>query len=203
MFYHCLVRSSIARRIVCVTLLAVLACGVVGLPVSSPPSENVGRFPCENCPCGCSSAEFCWDKCCCHTDLEKLEWAEKHDVQPPDFLIARVGASKANPFLISGTETQSAESCCCCSAKTSSQCSEISEPKSDSDDESSVLPRVVLLEDAAKCRGIELLWTMLSSVVVQQSSDCLAMINPPLLYFLSVGDDNIVTVARCPDPPVP
>lgn len=41
------------------------------------------RYPCENCTCGCSSAEECWTHCCCHSARERLAWAIEQGVMPP------------------------------------------------------------------------------------------------------------------------
>jgi hypothetical protein len=44
------------------------------------------RFPCEACGCGCASAHECWTACCCHTPVERLAWAIREGVQPPEGL---------------------------------------------------------------------------------------------------------------------
>lgn len=59
-----------------------------------------------NCPCGCSSAESCWNSCCCHTDIEKLAWARKNSVRPPEFLAKRVAARTA------AKNAQATDRCC-------------------------------------------------------------------------------------------
>ncbi|CAN0407307.1 unnamed protein product [Hapterophycus canaliculatus] len=53
------------RRLICGTLLVVLSVGMTGfaLPIpkiSSRSASTTERFPCESCPCGCATAEFCW-----------------------------------------------------------------------------------------------------------------------------------------------
>lgn len=44
------------------------------------------RFPCEDCSCGCASAEECWSHCCCHSEHERLVWALRNGVAPPSFV---------------------------------------------------------------------------------------------------------------------
>lgn len=44
------------------------------------------RYPCENCRCGCFSAEQCWMSCCCHTLEQRLAWAKANHVTPPSWL---------------------------------------------------------------------------------------------------------------------
>ena len=45
----------------------------VDVPFSSNADKDLSKpFPCMNRPCGCRSAEQCWKKCCCFTDLQKV-----------------------------------------------------------------------------------------------------------------------------------
>lgn len=82
-------------RTVAAVLLPVLLFCMVGIPLPSAGSKHSAeRFPCENSPCSCNSAAACWDHCCCHTDDEKLVWAEKNGVKPPKFLVDRVAAKR-------------------------------------------------------------------------------------------------------------
>lgn len=68
-------------------LIAFLASSF-GFPVVVRPEKNRSRpFPCQDSPCGCATAEQCWRHCCCRTNRQKLEWAEDHDVEPPDYVI--------------------------------------------------------------------------------------------------------------------
>jgi len=68
-------------------LYAVVSVGV--LPSSAMVVRWFGRvtferFPCENCACGCASAHECWTACCCHTTPQRLAWAIREGVMPPD-----------------------------------------------------------------------------------------------------------------------
>lgn len=63
----------------------------VGVPIPLPETpENAALepFPCMYCQCGCRSAAQCWSHCCCHTLVERIEWARDHGVRPPDFALA-------------------------------------------------------------------------------------------------------------------
>jgi len=44
------------------------------------------RYPCEGCGCGCTSAEHCWNHCCCTTAAERLAWAHANGVAVPPSL---------------------------------------------------------------------------------------------------------------------
>lgn len=48
-----------------------------------PKVESAERFPCESSPCGCT-ADRCWTSCCCHTMAERLAWARREGVRPPE-----------------------------------------------------------------------------------------------------------------------
>ncbi|WP_145097358.1 hypothetical protein [Rosistilla carotiformis] len=188
-------------------LLIAVSCNIVGIPVFAPSAPKQGRFPCEHCSCGCATADYCWDKCCCHSDVEKLAWAAKNDVSPPQFLLERVAqqfrtATNTNPLV---AEATSAPKSCCCSNK-ASLCSTV-EPQSDLESTATSAEepqlRVVRLEDAAKCRGVEMFWSVLSSVVVSWPTPVLKRFDPPLLYTLRLVDDRAISVFSCPDPPAP
>ncbi|EMI21972.1 putative secreted protein [Rhodopirellula maiorica SM1] len=203
-FFHSL-RSTIFHRIISVTLLMVLACGMTGLPISTPLPEKIGRFPCENCPCGCSTAEYCWDKCCCHSDAEKLQWAAENNVQPPAFLIART--RKSLDISLAKRETppsKPATACSCCSAA-SAKCATAPVNAADHDSEPELLAntRLIRLEDAASCHGIDLLWSIFSSAVIQTRPPTLASCTPPLLFRFVIGNQQAITIALSPEPPVP
>jgi hypothetical protein len=128
------------RRIIAgaLTGLYLLVCAGVPLPIIRSSSHDQERFPCESCGCGCDSAEHCWRSCCCHTLAERLAWAAKNDVVPPDFAIAEArragldatGRSLAAPIAVKGISAQyrcASHSCCkpaaagsCCSSHTNS-----------------------------------------------------------------------------------
>ncbi len=54
------------------------------LGATSKRIETTERFPCEACPCGCGTADYCWRSCCCHTLQQRLAWAVKNEVRPPE-----------------------------------------------------------------------------------------------------------------------
>ncbi|QEF99146.1 hypothetical protein Mal15_32060 [Stieleria maiorica] len=183
----------------------VLACGMIGVPIAAPPPKKNGRFPCENCPCGCVTADYCWDKCCCHSDREKLQWARENGVRPPEFLVARVLAMSPGLAVAEvSTRPAKAKSCCCCSQATG-QCATdpIDSTNTAGSEKASDALRVVRLEDAARCHGIDLVWSLLSGVFVELQPGEVISITAPLLYYLALDNDRAYAVVRHPDPPVP
>lgn len=83
--------SGLVGRYAGWVLVALMTLAITGLPL--PAIKKTGHsepFPCQDCPCGCLTAAQCWDKCCCHSDTEKLAWANTHQGTPPAFLVVRV-----------------------------------------------------------------------------------------------------------------
>ncbi len=188
--------SSVWRRLICSVLLLVLLLGLTGVPLTRKVPAKEGRFPCENCPCGCVDADFCWDRCCCHSDADKLQWASENDVTPPAFLVARVTQS-AQSARLAGTPSSRRSSCCShCTTATPS-------PASKSPAETPQVHRLVMLESAAKCRGIELVWSLLSCVIINARPPMLTRPDPPFLYQLPIINDRSPSVSTSLDPPVP
>ncbi|TWU58333.1 hypothetical protein Poly59_12440 [Rubripirellula reticaptiva] len=63
--------------------------------------------------------------------------------------------------------------------------------------------RLVRLEDAALCRGFDLLWTIYSCVNLESRAAVTAAIEPILLYCLLIHNDQPLPNSTCPDPPIP
>lgn len=199
-------RLQSLRRSISMLLLAVVTCSIIGVPFLAPGPEKVGRFPCENGVCGCATAEACWDKCCCHSDVEKLAWAATHHVSPPAFLVARVSAAQKLLILVKQTADQPTTRHCCCSRAAPVACSTATGSEFAGVDSSAKHApglRFVSLEDAAKCRGITWLWSLLADVVVAESNVLGAAAEPRLLFCLAIENEHVIDRAYCPDPPVP
>jgi hypothetical protein len=69
------------------------------LPASSRGKPDAGiPYPCQNRPCGCLTSEQCWaGDCCCFTLAEKLDWAERNGVEPPDHVRPLVRSRSNRP----------------------------------------------------------------------------------------------------------
>ncbi len=69
-------------------MLISFCAGSLSFPIASVEIQDKDRstpFPCQDCPCGCKTAEQCWTSCCCHSPSERLAWAKKHGVKPPSY----------------------------------------------------------------------------------------------------------------------
>lgn len=91
--------------------------GIMFIPVTgrSIHAATDERYPCENCSCGCSSAEQCWSHCCCYTMEERLEWALRNDVVPPapyDALFREYKKNHSRPESCCADKHHHAETCC-------------------------------------------------------------------------------------------
>lgn len=172
--------------------------GFVAAPSPMPPAGKAAeRFPCEDCPCGCSTAEYCWDKCCCHTDREKMAWADRNGVTPPEFLIARI--SKSHGSVVASSKPL----CSHCTSKKSASCEVArseSSPKHQSVDKPDT--KAILMWKSAECRGIRYLWTMLAAVCVAPIHK-IVQIHPPLLEWIGFQDEHASSHLFAPDPPIP
>lgn len=85
---------KVVRRLVGLSVLVGVCAVVLPFPVTTDlPSETDGSkdrsqpFPCMNRPCGCRSADECWKKCCCFTNIQKVAWAKANGVAIPRFVI--------------------------------------------------------------------------------------------------------------------
>jgi hypothetical protein len=178
-------------------------------------SEDVSspdvRFPCENCPCGCFNAEFCWDQCCCNSDQEKLAWAIENSVTPPAFLVERVQRnSQFRPRRTSEVPVESAPAGACCAGKAGDKCeaAERDTPtRIAAQDTAAGRPTtksslsVVLAWKAAECRGFDWVWTLLSQVYVLPLETF--ELSCPRLFWHRIEHDRATSLRVAPEPPVP
>lgn len=188
-----------ARDFISYVLIAIFLIAITGVPRTKPITTSSERHPCESCACGCSSAEFCWDKCCCRTDSEKLEWARKNRVDPPEFLVARAGKAAS-------VASETKHSCCAKgkSARTETCGSSATCEQSEHHNTSSPVDiGIIRWEDAAKCRGIQWIWALLASALVNQTTSPSLFSHSPFLYLLVITDVRVATRCDVPDPPVP
>lgn len=115
-----ILRTAWPRRGVALLLAIAYGYLVAGVPLPSVARNSSGqsteRYPCENCSCGCASADECWKHCCCHTLTERLAWAEREGVTPPAYVLAEVEAELAKPACCQAQSscggTKGTKSCC-------------------------------------------------------------------------------------------
>lgn len=72
----------------CAVLLAFCAALLpVPLPTAETPPFDSVPFPCQGRGCGCKSAKQCWTSCCCHSPAQRLSWAKRKNVTPPEYAV--------------------------------------------------------------------------------------------------------------------
>lgn len=209
-------RDSKIRRVISWLLLAVCMCATSGVmlvpPLQLPHGKSTGeRFPCESCLCGCTSAAHCWDRCCCHTDAEKIAWAEDHGVVPPAFLIERV-----TRVSLIATSQDNASCGSCCRAKGGLAQVESGQPGTSvgreldgkdkdvdgKDVESGSTVRLVSFIKMAECRGLSHFWNLLmDSYVGEFQPACIFALS--WTAFSSLSNETPIGSPDAPDPPVP
>ncbi|MAT68621.1 MAG: hypothetical protein CMJ58_03780 [Planctomycetaceae bacterium] len=152
----------------------------VPLPAPTAPVRSGERFPCESCGCGCATAEHCWRDCCCFAPAERLSWARREGVRPPQFALddarragieiahwaeVRSGA-KAPPTVAAvkaPVKSAPAKSCCCGNSCDDSQVA-ASEPPEQTQVRRTA-SHVNMLQSLA-CRGLRTTWLTLGAVIV-------------------------------------
>lgn len=114
--------ALLTRLILCVAGGAVgLSNSYLPLPVPTLKDRSVA-FPCQDNVCGCRNAAQCWSSCCCHTDQQKLDWARKNGVTPPDSFLQKMAWKKystccAKTESVTKPKAESRAACCCAKVK--------------------------------------------------------------------------------------
>jgi hypothetical protein len=136
-----------------------LLTATVGIPVLRPVPGPGGKdlsqpFPCMHSVCGCQNAAACWQGCCCHTNREKVAWAEVNGVTPPDYVVA------------AAAREQAATSASCCAAAGNDDCNNESDADGPAVSDGGGLRLALVSAMAArKCQGLPQLHLILSSAL--------------------------------------
>jgi hypothetical protein len=152
-------RRTLPHQVVAILALAGFVAAHVGFPVIETGGKDTSQpFPCMASACGCRSAEACWRGCCCHTNAEKLAWAKRHGVTPPEFVVA-AARKEAGPHApgepVSCCAVESAaRPAGCCAGKSGTAGSEKTESW-----RLALVPSIA----ARKCQGLAQLWLILSA----------------------------------------
>jgi hypothetical protein len=147
----------LGRAAIAVLVLIALTFGVCGIPTVKLARKDRSRpFPCQDRPCGCASAEECWKACCCFSHREKLAWARKHGVTPPESVVAAAAheaGGSVRPCCresFSRVDARREHSCCRLGAPHAAS----QEASRSPDCSQSRQVRVVLSDLARQCRGL-------------------------------------------------
>jgi hypothetical protein len=168
----------------------------VGLPLPVPEHRSHERFPCENCPCGCATAERCWRHCCCFTNQEKLAWARKNGVPVPEYVVTAAETER---------DSQSRPCCPHCTRKASEH---LSPTPIASRRAAGVRCRVsqsappgISFVQALRCRGVLEFWQELASSVPVRILSVTACDMEPKGYL--APRSLLGLTVNAPEPPTP
>ncbi|MCU0878103.1 MAG: hypothetical protein MUF06_09990 [Pirellulaceae bacterium] len=205
--YHRVRGARSARILVVSLLLCALTGATIGFPVwVRPAKDRSSPFPCQDRVCGCMDAAACWARCCCHTNAEKLAWAEEHGVTPPQFVVEAARRERG----------ESVVSCCASGGRCESPAREdhgtiasTAASTSTSTPTAALTPaaetsavRFVLAEDMRRCQGQGALWLLLSHALPAQVA--MPLVPAPLAgQWLQVSSDRGTLAVRAPDSPPP
>lgn len=149
----------------------------------APPAvDSDERFPCENCPCGCGTAEHCWRACCCHTLAERLAWARREGVRPPEMALdaaerAGLNVSEWRPagrYVVRATsvaveKTPADESLPPCCRKAAACCAAAAEPCCETRPKRKRPTPGVSIVKALACQGLAEAWLALGVATLPAS----------------------------------
>ena len=153
-------RSRRQRVTTLVTTAALIACTVgVPMPRVKVEKDSTEAYPCQDCGCGCVSAEMCWRNCCCYSQQEKLAWAEKNGVVPPKFVVKAARAE----MILAAAKAQGGS---CCSQKQATCCQQDSSccvqptccQQSDKPQPEETQFETVMLLQVLRCQGLGAHW---------------------------------------------
>jgi len=165
------------RRNISAIMLIVAFCS--GLVFSIPQRVVKDRsvpFPCMDCNCSCRNADACWSGCNCMSPAQKMAWAVKKGVDPPNWFAQIVALSSTNVTdVTSGCCSASKPKRSCCATRvqlSEASCGESTKCGGESCQEDSL---VAMLPGIGKrqCQGLDRLYVLLSMVLpIEQKSTC-------------------------------
>ena len=166
-------------------------------------------FPCMNSPCGCGSAEQCFDACCCHTPAERLAWARRHGLGTAvlDALERRV-AGAAPPAPVDAK--RAAGGSCCSSAVPGAEaaaesCCDAAAAVESDDDAAPASPAVcvigVTLRAMLACQGLLTQWLSVSGSLPPPRF--VGAERPLPVGVVDVRDSRAPSRPGAPEPPPP
>ncbi|MBA2117413.1 hypothetical protein [Bremerella alba] len=89
--WYQLTDQSLGKRSITFILLSTMVLWGAGITLSVPNFKDTSvPFMCQDHACSCRNAGNCWNHCCCFSRTEKLAWAQKNQVQPPEKFVAEL-----------------------------------------------------------------------------------------------------------------
>jgi hypothetical protein len=163
--------------------------GSVGFPVFDIGQINSsGAYPCEGHACGCTSAEQCWQKCCCTTATERLAWAKRNHVTPPVVLVQLLEAHPAE------SEQCDADHACCSHSQSAT---EPNRPSAKANRKWHFISSF----QAMKCRGHHSYWSVAAEPALATTAALLWHVQSPEIG--TVASSTVILESWGSSPPTP
>ncbi len=87
-FGHRWLPIASGKRVVTFILLGCMLAWGSGISIPVPNFKDTSTpFMCQDHACSCRNARNCWNHCCCFSHSEKLAWAAKQKVEPPEYFL--------------------------------------------------------------------------------------------------------------------
>ena len=184
------------QPLVATLLVLTMLAASLGIPVVMEPERDTSSpYPCMHHRCGCASADACWHGCCCLTLAQKLAWANKNGVTPPDYVLAQVETPKS-----------SGGSCCKHDELASAACDDrdaLPSPAVKESEESGLTVGLVLVNDFRRCQGLSSLWLTLSHALPPRLETSAPKHHPVPCAWLRVTSQSAESLALSPPTPPP
>jgi len=209
--WHQLTDQPLGKRLVTFILLGTMVLWGSGITLSVPNFKDTSvAFMCQDHACSCRNAGNCWNHCCCFSPTEKLAWAQKNQVQPPEKFLAKLrekadtlpeycGEKSLQPDVyaalctLRGSESQKSKASSGCGGSCSMTPSETNKAPAS---------RPFSLTNAVKCHALASV-TLIYSPVLEFDSK-----NGPLMAWKleAISPDSLLrpnSFRAAPDPPPP
>lgn len=173
-------------------MLATLVCYfilAIGVPMPQAAKRTSERFPCEHSACGCTTADQCWKHCCCNTPQQRLAWAKREGITPPQYFLDQF---KKQAESASSPCKAKPKSSCCCSCK---------QPDTQVDKEESKVSDVIAWR-ALACQG-KLAWLLAPPPSLTCSDAEFLALAPRIAWLGPIESDRASLSSHLPDVPPP
>lgn len=199
-----LLRIALApwRPAVAALSIGCLLLGTLGFPVARRKvAEGDAPFPCQDHACGCTSAEACWKSCCCFTPQEKLAWAERRGIAPPEYAISQAATSNRKDACCATGKAQGCGSHA--PAELAANCSDKSchEHGPATAEPQGVMIELAIGELARHCQGLSPWWGVLSAALPPACVEFNLSCEP--VGWLRVGSASADSIFSLPAVPPP
>jgi hypothetical protein len=198
------------------TLVSYLV-SIFGFPLPAAAAPKSGeRFPCENHPCGCQTAEQCWRNCCCTTHEERWAWARANNVEPPSYAEkpkSNNWRTESRRQKAQGQSKPDASPCCCQHQGKKKSCCQTNAFEDDKDGQneegqetgekpaSKAGTSWVLGIAALRCGGQGAFWTATAVALPPEPPMAWSPIMSPLGWLACADSFPHVLAQNPPDPP--